>query len=249
MISLSQPIGWSLATEKENLPDQTCLLKAAQSLLTKICEGSAYMIYSHDNVFQEQEKILKYNCYGLIDYLIEKCSLNAFNELLDLMKQLDKLGFQESFDPDKPSPENFFHIFRCLHDGCLKSLYWTGIKNIANLQPGDLLVYMEVGYCGNALREKQNYATHVMLVSEIVSLCEDRIHLKVIDSAHEAHNNVDDTRHLHKFKNGLGEATLIIQESGKTVECDMNTQIYYLSWDKESNRSIERVMFAGRLRY
>jgi hypothetical protein len=223
------------------------LLATARSLLNHVSDRKISSTYSHENDVDEQS--LNVNCYGLISHLIQECYRPALSILMDFMDELSARGIKKSFDKKGlPSPENFFHIFKCLDEALLTSPFWEGFKNLSLLEPGDILVYMEEGYQGDESRERQNHKTHIMLVSEILPTTPGEFHLKVIDSAHEVHNQQDDTRYLMGSKNGLGEATLVIQHSQKHIAGEESMKIYALSWSARSSKSLERMVLAGRLK-
>lgn len=222
------------------------LLAHAKFLLSQVSKGVMSTIYSHDNVVDERS--MRVNCYGFITHVINVCHPKAYKNLMEYMETLHDQGIPKSFDKQGlPSPENFFHIFKSLNEGSLESSCWEGIRDLSQLEEGDILVYMKEGYRGHESDGKQNHRTHIMLVSEVRTTPSGDIKLKVIDSAHEVHDQLTDTRHLLNFKNGLGEATLIIQKSGKYVSGDEGMQLYHLFWDEQSKKSIERMVFAGRL--
>jgi len=215
------------------------LLTTAMSLLDDlVVTQKITTVYSHENTVNDRE--LKFNCYGFILHLINAYNREAFEELLYHMNSLHHVGIQKSLDEARPSPYNFFHIFKGLSEDKLHSLFWEGIADIFTLIPGDLLVYLKPGFVSpKKWRKNVQPVTHIMLISAIISKTSDTLEIEIIDSAHQPHNDVNDTRHKLQIKGGLGKALLLITKTEMPG-------IYSLAW-KKGQKCIQKELFGGRL--
>lgn len=197
-------------------------LKLAQSILCDVNERTTKTKYCHANILENEGYF--FNCYGFVAHIIATTHEDAFKELIYLMKVLDESGIPTSLDPEKPSPYNFFYIFKHLYLRELPSQHWEGIEDIFNLKKGDILVYMNPGYVSPLQWDKGDLSnssgTHVMVVSEIISKSPDVLDIKIIDSTHKPHNQTNDTRHLHKITSGIGECCVqLLKASGENAYC------------------------------
>ena len=204
-------------------------------------DSNAGTKYCHDNILEKQE--YRFNCYGFVSHVINLTHEEAFKELICLMRKLDEKGIPTSLDLDKPSPYNFFYIFKNLYLEELTSQYWEGIEDIFSLEVGDILVYLNPGYVSPLQWNKNDLSnatgTHVMVVSAIVSKSSDILEIKIIDSTHKPHNQTNDTRYTHRINSGIGECSVRLTKTN-------GENAYLLLWQKQSRWT--KNLYAGRLR-
>lgn len=228
-----------IAAEAPDNESPTPLLKVATSLFHELkTTQTITSIYSHENTFIDNE--LRFNCYGFLLYLINSCHKEAFEDLLDHMDNLAQRGVPTSLDPGKPSPYNFFHIFKSLHNGSLESKYWQGVEDIPTIMPGDFLVYLEPDFVSPKRWNKDTCrVTHIMLVSKIIDKSPHLMKIEIIDSSHQSHS-AQDTRHSLQPEGGLGKDFLAISKAE-------TKGLYNLSWGTGMKNYMTKELFVGRL--
>jgi hypothetical protein len=156
------------------------------------------------------------------------------------MENLTHRGVPTSLDLYKPSPFNFFHIFKNLHNGSLESDYWLGVEDIMTILPGDVLVYLEPGFVSPERWNKERCrVTHIMLVSKIIDKSPFYMKVEIIDSTHQPHSE-EDTRNNFQPEGGLGKALLTIRETE-------TEGTYILNWGSGGDTHLRKELFAGRV--
>lgn len=239
------------------LPSSACetdetyspVLEKAKQILYQLGKKEISTTYDHTNVINSKK--YSCNCYGLINHLVKETKPEAFEDLLTHMETLNSKGITSSFEPNQPSPFNFYHIFKNLYEDTLQSTHWQGIENVSALIPGDLLVYGPPTFPSlptwnpqdreNMKDGNQATGSHIMIVSSIEEITVQFVRLRIIDSSYQAHHTGDDTRYALGILSGVGEATLLI----KKIE---GQATYTLKWGNgQKSREYTKEVFAGRL--
>lgn len=206
------------------------LLQEACQILKKSEEGVIACTYSHQNKIQGN--LFSCNCYGFINYIVNKTSPIAYRILLDLMEKMQH-RIPLSVD-ETPCPFNYAYIFQSLSQQ--KCSHWSLVEKVEDALPGDILIYLPLHYEPPRFRplEEGSTGTHIMLIEKIERMPNGTIHLSVIDCTKFPHSKREDSR----AKNGgaLGRSSVYLSRDGQTV---------YLQWQK-GGILIPKQIFIGR---
>ncbi len=131
-------------------------------------------------------------------------------------------------------PFHYAAFFSSLESG--KDRYWSSFKDVKQLIPGDVIVYLPHHYVLKVTVEIQSIvrpATHVMIVEKIISIHEDKVELIIIDSSRYPHCPEDS-----RVTGGVGRAPLTIHTEPEGMSIQWGTR--EKRWSKN--------LFFGRLK-
>jgi len=181
------------------------LLSPARALVSGIETHKIHARYANDmrenGILDENgNHTYCFNCYGFIYWLLEQNAAKALEEL--------RLIYAE-FLPDVPAspdakitPYTYYKIAQTKH----AFTYWNVISSLADMKPGDLLIYIPIGYTLSDIPPPPGtkHGTHVMMVDQLARN-DDGFTISVIDSTQRLHNKYD----ARYSAGGIGKSTNI----------------------------------------
>jgi len=205
--------------------DSPLLLKA-QTVFREIHSGKATSKYSHAN-----QVLYEMNCYGFLNYLIQETSPEAFREILTAMEEL-----KETTPPSVDGMPCPFNYAAALKHQKLK--HWEMMKQIEEVQPGDILIYLPPNFEPQESFEigQKPPRIHMMVVERVFPSKENLFHFSIIDCTRIPHNRIDDTR--YPKKSGIGRSSLFLEKRGDD---------FALRWRADGPVQMKEMVFA-RLR-
>lgn len=153
--------------------------------------------------FDSSKGIYIVDCSNYVDRILHAVSPSAY------------LHFENSMRTDSPSSSHYFQFFSKLrHDP-----YWSKVKNVKELQAGDVLVFKGNSAIStnrrHARRHRRSSPTregHVMVVMDTPVNQNGAYLVRVTDSAPVGHS--EDTRAVHV--SGIGIGTMLLKVNPKT---------------------------------
>lgn len=132
------------------------------------------------------------DCSVYVDHILKEVYPHAYSKLVHWSKS------------KKPTTHHYYHFFNNL--SIAPQRYWNPVKQVAQLQPGDILVFRKKKYAGT------DGTGHIMIVMDKPVQRKNMFMLRIADSAPYRHSQ--DTR--HRAKSGIGIGTMVVKVNPHT---------------------------------
>jgi len=206
------------------------LLEEAEKVLSTVISRKCESIYDHQN--QIKGTAYHFNCYGFVDYLLERVSPPARIVLHQRMCEMAP-KVPPSWD-GIPCPFNLFAIFQSLRKQPTE--LWSSV-DFLDIKSGDILTYQPPNYTPPKEPDfSKPPPMHVVIIQKVWHKESDWVHLQVIDSTRKPHNS-SDSRFPDNSGIGCSELFIRFQPSDK---------IYEIRWHQDAGWC-EKAISVGRL--
>ncbi len=197
--------------------------KPIADLAVKTVETLQYSKYRFGGKrFDPTKGVYVLDCSNFVDHLLEKASPNAYSSLVD------------ATGANTPASFHYYNFFSELSDD--PDNYWNKVDDIAQLQPGDILVFR--------YKNRHGFQTggHVMVVMNKPVKNENVFMIRVADSAPSGHS--EDTRPTNT--SGIGIGTLLLKASEKTGKPSAFAWGLDGYWNRNVNIAMARPVDTGQ---
>lgn len=134
------------------------------------------------------------DCSIYVDHILKEVYPHAYSKLVHWSKS------------KKPTTHHYYHFFNNL--SIAPQRYWNPVKHVAQLQPGDILVFRKKKYAGT------DRTGHIMIVMDKPVQRNNMFMLRIADSAPYRHSH--DTR--QRKNSGIGIGTMVVKVNPHTYQ-------------------------------
>lgn len=217
--------GNSSALSEEPVP--SLFLHRARTLYDDTLKGEKIFHYGHENILAEIT--YHFNCYGLVNHLLENDFPQSLLEIQMFMESDGNLTGANLDGSNTPCPLHYIGFYQSILKPKDAHSLWQGIADFTELSPGDLVFYDSP----HRNFSRPDRGQHIMIVQETHSLKENIISITFL------HTTGRPTTASIGIVNGLYLET-------KTIQLDKNNKPTHIRWSPKG-RFLRRRIGAIRL--